>query len=52
MNLPDWHFYESLGQNPREVPQGEWERVYVSGTGNTETWADHSQRLTYQIICD
>ncbi len=50
MNSPDITAYQSLGQNPREIPAGEWVRVYLSGTGNVETFACHSLKLTYTII--
>ena len=44
--------YKSLGQNPTTIPEGNWVRVWVSGTGNMEKWVEHTLQLSYIIICD
>ena len=44
--------YKHLGWNPVKIPAGNWVRIYVSASGNHETWVDHDQQLLYQIICD
>lgn len=44
--------YKSLGyaNSPEFVrPEGQWVRVFTSGTGSTEIWADHNLRQFYRV---
>jgi len=50
--IPKYVDYKSLGQNPRDIPEGNWERVLVSASGNVEIYAEHTLKLQYTIICD
>ncbi len=48
-----WDKFFDLGQNPTcYIPEGKWIRVYCSGTGNVEVWAEYSHKIKYTILCD
>ena len=42
--------YKSLGQNPRQIPNGRWVRSHISPSGNIHTYVCDGLKLQYQII--